>query len=83
MGWLRAEDETILSLHRRVVTHNPRVAVTTRVSVGSSQQSRTWIVLHIRKVKESDEGCYVCQVYCISSMTLTLCVLSSVHKAIF
>ncbi|EFX72992.1 hypothetical protein DAPPUDRAFT_253828 [Daphnia pulex] len=74
VGWLRAEDETILSLHRRVVTHNPRVAVTTRVSVGSSQQSRTWNVLHIRKVKESDEGCYVCQINTFVMMKQVGCI---------
>ena len=62
MGWLRAEDQTILSLHRRVVTHNPRVDVTTSVSVSSTQQSRTWNHLHIRQIKESDQGCYMCQV---------------------
>ncbi|XP_046638076.1 opioid-binding protein/cell adhesion molecule homolog [Daphnia pulicaria] len=74
VGWLRAEDETILSLHRRVVTHNPRVAVTTRVSVGSSHQSRTWNVLHIRKVKESDEGCYVCQINTFVMMKQVGCI---------
>jgi hypothetical protein len=54
VGWLRADDQTILSLHRRVVTHNPRVSVT-------HDESRTWN-LHIRQVKESDQGCYMCQV---------------------
>lgn len=54
MGWLRADDQTILSLHRRVVTHNPRISVT-------HDESRTWN-LHIRQVKESDQGCYMCQI---------------------
>nr|CAH0106331.1 unnamed protein product [Daphnia galeata] len=54
VGWLRADDQTILSLHRRVVTHNPRVSVT-------HDESRTWN-LHIRQVKESDQGCYMCQI---------------------
>lgn len=54
VGWLRADDQTILSLHRRVVTHNPRVSVT-------HDESRTWN-LHIRQIKESDQGCYMCQV---------------------
>ena len=54
VGWLRADDQTILSLHRRVVTHNPRVTVT-------HDESRTWN-LHIRQVKESDQGCYMCQI---------------------
>ncbi|XP_057381220.1 neural cell adhesion molecule 1-A-like isoform X2 [Daphnia carinata] len=54
VGWLRADDQTILSLHRRVVTHNPRVSVT-------HDESRTWN-LHIRQIKESDQGCYMCQI---------------------
>ena len=54
VGWLRADDQTILSLHRKVVTHNPRVTVT-------HDESRTWN-LHIRQVRESDQGCYMCQI---------------------
>ncbi|CAG9864893.1 unnamed protein product [Phyllotreta striolata] len=54
VAWVRAEDQTILSLHTRVVTHNNRVSVT-------HDDSETW-KLRIRPVKESDRGCYMCQI---------------------
>lgn len=54
VGWLRADDQTILSLHTRVVTHNSRISVT-------HDNHRTW-QLHIRQVKETDRGCYMCQI---------------------
>jgi hypothetical protein len=54
VGWLKAEDQTILTLHNRVVTHNVRVSVT-------HDNFRVW-QLHIRQVKESDKGCYMCQI---------------------
>ena len=28
VGWLKAGDQTILALHKRVITHNNRIAVT-------------------------------------------------------
>ncbi|XP_075210761.1 neurotrimin-like [Lycorma delicatula] len=52
VGWMKVEDQTILSLHTRVVTHSPRISVT--------QDKHAWN-LHIRQVKESDRGCYMCQ----------------------
>ncbi|KAG8240125.1 hypothetical protein J437_LFUL007302 [Ladona fulva] len=51
---MKAEDQTILTLHTKVVTHNSRVSVT-------HDGHRTWN-LHIRQVKESDRGCYMCQI---------------------
>nr|CAH0101105.1 unnamed protein product [Daphnia galeata] len=58
VGWLRADDQTILSLHRRVVTHNPRVSVT-------HDESRTWN-LHIRQINtaimKKQLGCIQVQV---------------------
>ncbi|KAF6207943.1 hypothetical protein GE061_016392 [Apolygus lucorum] len=54
VGWLKAEDQTILSLHTRVVTHNSRISVT-------HDNQRTWR-LHIRQLKVSDRGCYMCQI---------------------
>ncbi|XP_075210175.1 lachesin-like [Lycorma delicatula] len=54
VGWLRAEDQTVLSLHTSLVTHNPRITLT-------HDNYRSW-QLHIRQVKESDRGCYMCQV---------------------
>lgn len=54
VGWMKAEDQTILSLHARVVTHNTRVSVT-------HDNFKTW-QLHIRQIKETDKGCYMCQI---------------------
>ncbi|XP_063218510.1 lachesin-like [Bacillus rossius redtenbacheri] len=54
VGWLKAEDQTILTLHNKVVTHNSRVSVT-------HDGQHTWR-LHIRQLKEADRGCYMCQV---------------------
>ncbi|XP_049766341.1 lachesin-like [Schistocerca cancellata] len=54
VGWLRAEDQTVLTLHDKVVTHNARITST-------HDNQRTWR-LHIRHVKETDRGCYMCQI---------------------
>ncbi|XP_042870202.1 lachesin-like [Penaeus japonicus] len=54
VGWLKVETQTILSLQKRVVTHNTRISVT-------HDEHRTWN-LHIKQVKESDRGCYMCQI---------------------
>jgi hypothetical protein len=54
VGWMKAEDQTILTLHNKIVTHNSRISVT-------HDNYRTW-QLHIRQVKESDRGCYMCQI---------------------
>ncbi|XP_018019656.1 lachesin-like [Hyalella azteca] len=54
VGWMRADTQTILSLHNAVVTHNTRISVT-------HEEPHTWN-LHIRQVKESDRGCYMCQI---------------------
>ncbi|ROT69097.1 hypothetical protein C7M84_012754 [Penaeus vannamei] len=54
VGWMRADTQTILSLHKRVVTHNNRISVT-------HDEPRTWN-LHIRMVRENDRGCYMCQI---------------------
>ncbi|XP_067210646.1 lachesin-like isoform X2 [Linepithema humile] len=66
VGWLRAEDQTILSMGDRRVTHSPRFFVTLENAKTKNQtQSRedeeaTW-QLHIRALKEADRGCYMCQ----------------------
>ncbi|XP_063215990.1 lachesin-like [Bacillus rossius redtenbacheri] len=54
VGWLKVEDQTILTLHNKVVTHNSRVSV-------SRDGDHTWR-LHLRQVKEADRGCYMCQI---------------------
>jgi len=54
VGWLKAGDQTILALHKRVITHNTRVSV-------SHEDSKVW-KLHLRNVVEADRGCYMCQI---------------------
>ncbi len=54
IGWLKAEDQTVLTLHKRVITHNPRVRV-------AHDEQRAW-TLRIASVQEEDRGCYMCQI---------------------
>ncbi|XP_053691336.1 lachesin [Sabethes cyaneus] len=54
VGWLRASDQTVLALQGRVVTHNSRISVV-------HEDMRTWR-LRIRQLRESDRGCYMCQI---------------------
>ncbi|EDS40987.1 amalgam protein [Culex quinquefasciatus] len=54
VGWMRASDQTVLALQGRVVTHNSRYAVT-------QEEPNVWR-LKIRNVRESDRGCYMCQI---------------------
>lgn len=54
VGWLKVSDQTILTLHKRVITHNSRIRVT-------HDEQRTWNLL-IKNVKPEDEGCYMCQI---------------------
>ena len=66
VGWLRAEDQTILSMGDRKVIQSTRFFVTLENAKTKNQtQSRedeeaTW-QLHIRGLKEADRGCYMCQ----------------------
>lgn len=48
VGWMRADTQTILSLHKKVVTHNTRISVT-------HSEPRTWN-LHIRIVSNVAYG---------------------------
>ncbi|XP_076033631.1 lachesin-like [Oratosquilla oratoria] len=51
---MKADTQTILVLHNKVITHNTRISVT-------HEEKKTWN-LHIRQVKEEDRGCYMCQI---------------------
>lgn len=51
---MKAEDQTILTFHERVVASSGRFAV-------SHENYRTWY-LTIKDVEETDKGCYMCQV---------------------
>lgn len=54
VGWLRAADQTVLALQDRVVTHNARISV-------SHENYLTWR-LRIKQLRETDKGCYMCQI---------------------
>lgn len=54
VGWMRLADQTVLALQGRVVTHNARYSVI-------HEESHTWS-LKIRQIRESDRGCYMCQI---------------------
>ncbi|KAJ6636197.1 Lachesin [Pseudolycoriella hygida] len=54
VGWLRGSDQTVLALQERVVTHNSRITVT-------QDDSQTWR-LRIKQLRETDKGCYMCQI---------------------
>lgn len=54
VAWLRVDTQTILTIHSHVITKNHRIGVT-------HSEHRTWY-LHIREVRESDRGWYMCQI---------------------
>ena len=54
MAWLRVDTQTILTIHEHVITKNHRILIT-------HNDQRTWI-LHIKDVRESDRGWYMCQI---------------------
>lgn len=53
MAWLQVNTQTILTIAIHVITKNHRIAV--------SHSDHTWY-LHIREVRESDQGDYMCQI---------------------
>lgn len=53
VAWVRAEDQTILSIGTKVVTHNNRIYV-------SHDNFSTW-QMRIKQVKATDRGCYLCE----------------------
>jgi hypothetical protein len=54
VAWLRVDTQTILTIASHVITNNHRIRVT-------HSDHRTWC-LHIRDMKESDRGWYMCQI---------------------
>ncbi|XP_012222613.1 neurotrimin isoform X2 [Linepithema humile] len=54
VAWVRVDTQTILSIHKNVITQNPRISL-------SSNDHRSWY-LHIKEVQEVDRGWYMCQV---------------------
>ncbi|XP_022239594.1 lachesin-like [Limulus polyphemus] len=53
VAWIKVETKAILSIHDHVITRNYRISL-------SHVDSRNF-VLHIKNVKESDRGGYMCQ----------------------
>ncbi|ODM94538.1 Lachesin, partial [Orchesella cincta] len=54
VAWVRVETQTILTIHTHVITRSHRIQLT-------HTDSWTWN-LHIKNVKESDRGYYMCQI---------------------
>ena len=54
MAWLRVDTQTILTIQSHVITKNHRIGVT-------HSEHKTWF-LHIREVKATDKGWYMCQI---------------------
>ncbi|RLU14912.1 hypothetical protein DMN91_012799 [Ooceraea biroi] len=54
VAWLRVDTQTILTIANHVITKNHRIGVT-------HSEHKTWS-LHIRDVRESDRGNYMCQI---------------------
>ncbi len=53
VAWLQVDTQTILTIHGNVITKNHRIKVT-------ETDQRMW-QLHIREVRETDRGWYMCQ----------------------
>ncbi|GJQ77103.1 hypothetical protein Trydic_g23673 [Trypoxylus dichotomus] len=54
IAWLRVDTQTILTIYIHVITKNHRINV-------SHAEHKTWF-LHIKDVRESDRGWYMCQI---------------------
>ncbi|XP_076686426.1 neurotrimin isoform X2 [Andrena cerasifolii] len=54
VAWLRVDTQTILTIANHVITKNHRIGVT-------HTEHKTWH-LHIRDIRESDRGAYMCQI---------------------
>ncbi|CAB0008084.1 unnamed protein product [Nesidiocoris tenuis] len=54
VAWLRVDTQTILTIHGHVITKNHRIGVT-------HSDRRSWC-LHIKEIRESDRGWYMCQI---------------------
>ncbi|GFS96134.1 ig-like domain-containing protein [Trichonephila clavipes] len=54
VAWMRFETRTILTMHTRVISRNPRLKIT--------HSGHRAYVLHIKNVQEEDRGSYMCQV---------------------
>ncbi|XP_076308716.1 lachesin-like [Tachypleus tridentatus] len=63
VAWLKVETKAILSIHQHLITRNYRILI-------SSVDNRQF-VLHIKDVRESDRGGYMCQINTLPMMSQT------------
>lgn len=77
VAWLRVDTQTILTIHGHVITKNHRIGVT-------HSDRRTWY-LHIRDVRQTDKGWYMCQINTdpMKSQTGFLDVVGKINKIYF
>ncbi|XP_068214608.1 lachesin-like [Palaemon carinicauda] len=54
VAWVQVDTQTILTIHKQVITRNPRISLL-------HNDHRTWH-LQLKNVRESDRGWYMCQV---------------------
>nr|CAH0099633.1 unnamed protein product [Daphnia galeata] len=54
VAWVRVDTQTILTIHTKVISRNPRV--------GLAQSSKRHWYLRLRNVEPSDRGYYMCQI---------------------
>ncbi|XP_069984729.1 lachesin [Penaeus vannamei] len=54
VAWVQVDTQTILTIHKQVITRNPRISLL-------HNDHRTWH-LELKNVQESDRGWYMCQV---------------------
>ncbi|KAG7171082.1 Lachesin-like 7 [Homarus americanus] len=54
VAWVQVDTQTILTIHKQVITRNPRIALL-------HNDHRTWH-LELKNVREKDRGWYMCQV---------------------
>lgn len=54
VAWVQVDTQTILTIHKQVITRNPRIALL-------HNDHRSWH-LELKNVREKDRGWYMCQV---------------------
>ena len=55
MAWVRVDTQTILTIHTKVISRNPRVGLS-----HAANNHRHWI-LRLKNVESDDRGWYMCK----------------------
>lgn len=63
VAWIHYENSAILTVSNHVITRNDRITV-------SRDKRQNTYFLHIRDVRETDTGKYMCQINTASAMTI-------------